>query len=309
MVLFTSNRPLYRAENIKAVYDAYDGRKEFIQTDPWRRDDRLSSHKYAIRVCDEFISASPGKAVMIGHAISGGKTYGLDQPNPYHNRRNAELLTHVIASSEEMIPLVAKQSGVLESHVLPLGTPRTDAYIGARKGDGGTFLAEKRAYLFAPTFRNAGESDYPRIDWEWLDAHLTDEEIFVVKPHMVKKHMLDGHWKHLVEVPSTDPSTPYLMDCDVLITDYSSIMFDAHVLRKPVVLFEKNKGYVQTRGMYLEYPGGYSSRYCTDEKELLDLLRQADRPQKEDRECLRRTASACDGHASERVARLIKEML
>ena len=31
---FTSRRPLQRAENIKAIYDAYDGKKAFSQMDP-----------------------------------------------------------------------------------------------------------------------------------------------------------------------------------------------------------------------------------------------------------------------------------
>ena len=31
-VLFTSVRPLKRAENIKAVYDKYQGKKEFVRS-------------------------------------------------------------------------------------------------------------------------------------------------------------------------------------------------------------------------------------------------------------------------------------
>lgn len=309
MVLFTSNNALNRAENIKAVYDAYDGEKVFIRTNPWKHDPELSSAKYSLRVTDEFITESPGKAIMIAHGISGGKTYGLDQPHPYHKTRNARLLTYVIATSSQTVWLMAKQCGVDTSRVLPLGMPRTDAYFGKKKGDGGTILAEKRAYLYAPTFRGRYDPPMPCVNWEYIDESLTDGELLVVKPHMVTKHILDGVYKHIVEVSSEEPSTPYLIDCDVLVTDYSSIMLDAHILEKPVVLFEKNKGFTETRGLYLPYPHGYASRYCTNERDLVDMIREANAPQEEDMLCREITASACDGHSAERVVRLIKELI
>lgn len=308
MILFTSDRPLYRAENIKAVYDAYDGEKMFIRTDPWHYNPEVESKKYSLRVCDEFIFSSPGKAIMIGHGISGGKSFGLDQPNPYFRRENARFLTYVISTSEATRDLVARQSGVAIGNVLPLGMPRTDAYFGRIKGDGGTILAEKRAYLFAPTWRNQHEGSFPDIDWDYLDSLLCDDEVLAVKPHMLTRHVLKKQYRHIVEVSSDAPSTPYLIDCDVLVTDYSSIMLDAHVLRKPVVLFEKQKGYAESRGMYLQYPDEYASRYCTTEADLVYILRTAFEPLEADIRCREYTASACDGHSTERVVKLIREV-
>lgn len=305
-VLFTSNQSLARAENINAVYQGYDGEKDFIQTFPWKYDKRLGSSRYALRVCDEFIGASPGKAVMIGHAISGGKTYGLDQPHPYYNKEYASLLTYVIASSEEMIPIVARQSGVPESRVLPLGVPRTDAYFRPSN----RILPDKRTYLYTPTFRNDWETPMPEIDWQYLDSELTDQELFIVKPHMATVSILQQRkFRHIIEISSRAASIPYLLDCDVLITDYSSILLDAHVARKPVVLFEKVSGYVSGRGMYLPYPYGYASRYCTTEKELIAMIRNAEGQGEEDIACLKKTAGGCDGHSTERVVGLIRSML
>ena len=53
MVLFTSHRPLTRAENIRAALEGYDGDKQFIQIDPCRPNiSALSSPAYRIRVAD-----------------------------------------------------------------------------------------------------------------------------------------------------------------------------------------------------------------------------------------------------------------
>ena len=309
MVLFTANKPLARAENINAVFSAYDGNKTFVYTNPAIFTPELTSKRYRIRVADEFVTTSPGKCIHIGHGISGGKTYGLDQPRPYYHERYAHLLTYVITTSKDMIPLVAKQCGVPTEKVLPLGMPRTDMYFGTKKGDGKTPYADKRMYLYAPTFRANTETPAPDIDWDYIDSVLTDDEILVVKPHMITRYILKKHYGHIIEAPSDQPSAPYLIDCDVLITDYSSIMFDAHVLEKPVVLFEKLKGYIRTRGMYFHYPEEYASRYCTNEHDLIDVLRDADAPQDVDIKCRNMTAGACDGHSTERVCELIKSLL
>ena len=306
-VLFTSRRPLGRCENITAVYNAYDGPKDFIQESWKNHDPRITSGEFHVLVCDEFVPYSPGTLIMIEHGISGGKSYGLDQPNPYHRQEWAKLIDYAVCTSTDTVGLTARSRGIPESRVLPLGMPRTDAYVGKKKGDGGTFLAKKRAYLFAPTFRNRHEPPMPKYDWDYIDRNLTDNEILVVKPHMVTGTLLKGEYKHIVEVPSTEPSAPYLIDCDVLITDYSTILFDGHLLGKPVVLFEKKKGFAEKRGMYFPYPEGYASRYVATEEDLLACIRNAKGQQEADLQCLERACSACDGHSTERVVDLIKK--
>lgn len=307
-VLFTSRRPLGRCENITRVFNAYEGPKDFIQ-ESWKKPDRrIFNGGYTAMVADEFVPWSPGKLIMIGHGISGGKSYGLKQPHPYHSERNAKLIDYVVCTSEETVVLEAEQAGVPESKVLPLGMPRTDEYFGKHKGDGGTFLAGKRAYLYAPTFRNRHEPPMPSVDWGLIDSMLTDDEVLMVKPHMVTKHILEGRYRHILETSSGDPSAPYLIDCDVLITDYSTIMLDAHVLGRPVVLFEKEPGFVGRRGLWLPYPDGYASRYCTTEGELVQMIRRANGQREPDLLCRERTAGACDGHSTERVVDLIRSI-
>lgn len=307
-VLFASVRPLERAENLKTVYDLYDGEKAFVRMSPWRKHPEICSGKYSLLVADEFPAQSPGKVLMIGHAMAGGKLYGLDQSRPYITRADTALLTCVITTGCAMVPLTAKQSGVSEDAVLPLGLPRTDAYFGKRKGDGGTFLKDRRAYLYAPTYRNVGETPLPRIDWERIDAALDDGEVLAVKPHMMSGRVLEGKYRHLREISPEEPSTPYLLDCDVVVTDYSTILFDAHILEKPVVLFEKDTGYLQTRGMYLPYPQGYASRYCRTEDELVHVMREAEGMGEADRRCRELASDACDGHSAERICRQIRRM-
>lgn len=304
-VLFASVKPLERAENIRAVYDAYDGEKAFVQTNGRREHPAIRSGRYDLMVIDEFPMESPGKIIMLLHGIAGGKTYGLDQPHPYYAAWQAPLIDAFVTTGTGTVRMMAKCANLPEDRVLPLGMPRTDGYIGKRKGDGGTVLANKRAYLYAPTFRSGGETPFPQIDWDWLDGELTDDELLVVKPHMATPRIDFGNRKHIVAASNAEPSAPYLMDCDVVITDYSTIMFDAYLLGKPVVLFEKAQGYTQTRGMYLMYPDEYCSRYCMDEGTLLQMIRGADGLTNTERNVIKYVADMCDGHSTERVVDLI----
>ena len=308
-VLFASTRPFERAENIHALYDAFDGPKEFIQTNGCRRHGAIRSGKYDLMVIDEFPTETPGKCIMIWHAIQGGKLIGLDQPYPYYSKWQSSLMNCIVTSGHGAVPMFARCSGLPEEKILPLGLPRTDDYIGRRKGNGGTILATKRSYLYVPTFRTNAETPFPDIDWQWLDENMNEDELLVLKAHTASGDIgVSPRARHIVEVPSGEPTAPYLIDCDVVITDYSSVMFDGYLLGKPAILFEKRKGYTETRGMYLDYPYQYSSRYCTNEKDLLHLLRTSYGLRSTEERVLHFVADACDGNATERVCDLIRQM-
>ena len=120
--------------------------------------------------------------------------------------------------------------------------------------------------------------------------------------------VLTGKFRNILWIDAQEPTAPYLIDCDAVISDYSTVIFDGYLLGKPAVLFEKQKGYTETRGMYLQYPEQYCSRYSTDERELLDQLREARGLRGTEKEVLRLVADACDGHATERVCWMIKSL-
>ena len=314
VVLFCSNRPLGRAENITALWDAWNGEKRFAKLGHGGAETvKRAEGNFGLIVTDEFIppvvNKKTCKTVMITHGVAGGKTYGLDQPRPYVSRRTTRALDYIIAPSEHMRELMAKQSGVDIEKVIPLGMPRTDAYF-----TDDVFAIQyrgkfPRVYLYAPTYRNGIEQPYPDIDIELLDDLLSDDEILLIKRHMVGG-ISKVECRHIFDVPSYEPTTPYLLACDVLITDYSSILFDAHVCKKPVVLFTKqNDRYLQNRGMYFDYPGFYSSRYATNERALIEICRTAFEPLETDIACRETTAALCDGQSTKRVIEFLKGLI
>lgn len=299
-VLFVSLRPLERAENIKAVYDGYDGEKQFIQKQIHESiKNLLDTGRYRVLVTDELMNESPGKYIFIGHGAGAGKTYGFDQPRPYFNR--PDLITYAIASSQSMVRHVAKQLQLSESQVIPLGFPRMDAYFEeTQKHDGKPF------WLFAPTFRN-----WPfNVNWNEINWHIPKDRKLIVKPHMMQPNILGRSvWSGVETASASEPSSWYLMQMEALVTDYSSIMFDAMVIRKPYVLFAKDcNAYMTTRGMYYVYPEDYGPYFCAEESDLISMLEEAQWNDacEESRDFY---VGACDGHSVERTVELIRSCL
>ena len=306
-VLFTSNRPLERAENLKAVFSAYDGDKEFIHVDPTKM--TVFKEGYSIRVADEIPKWSPGKCIFIGHGIAGLKTYGVDQPNPYATQKNMDAIDYYLAPSKYTIGIIKQHLGVVnEDRILPLGMPRTDGLFSDESDIG---FEGKTIYLYAPTYRTPQEIPYPKIDWAYINSRLNDDEILLVKPHMLTKMHVENYDKVKLISPNI-PSIPFVKACDVLITDYSSIMFDAYIAMKPVVLFFTQKDldmYSQNRGLYFTYPDEYSCILCKNENDLVDTVRYAKMTGFKEHDKRELFCSECDGHSTDRVVELIKSIV
>lgn len=312
-VLFTSDRPLERAENLKAVWDAYDGPKEFIRylTDSCR----ALSDQYSVFVTDEIpkVCKNRGRAkvIFVSHGMPGDKKYGLDCTQAH--RAGAEQIDFAVCPSEYGSRHLQRQLGLSEKHMIALGFPMADRYFGKEKGDGGTVLAEyAKSYLYAPTWRYVTNPPLPKIDWRKVDSLLGYDEVIVVKRHMCTEEPLVGEdLPHVREFGNMVPSAPYLIDCDVLATDFSSILFDGYVLGKPSVLVTDGANdYIRVHGMLEEYPGWYGSRTVKaegNEEGFVEMLREAyDGGMGEvERSCIAKVAGVCDGNASMRVADLI----
>ena len=313
-VLFVSQLPLGRCENLTAVWSGYTGPKSFRMGSESMR--TAEADGFDVVVCDCLPAYIEGKrrvkSINIGHGITGDKLYGADEKHrPWYDQAAANQIDHAIATSEAGVPIVARQFRIPESRVLPLGMPRTDAYFMERPVRHGG----KTTYLYAPTFRG-GDGRLPRMDWEKLDSLLGDDERFAVKRHYFTEGRLSPHGlAHVSEFDPNVPSAPFLESCDVLLTDYSSIMFDAYLLGKPSVLtVDDQDEYLSKRGMYHPYPSFYSSRWLYaegNEDSLVAMLREAADNGMADveRECIATVAGACDGHSTERVCELVRSLL
>lgn len=120
----------------------------------------------------------------------------------------------------------------------------------------------ERIYAYMPTWRDTQMQIPHRFRGSELmsylmqiDSRLADNEILYVNLHPLARTTVDfSIFKHVVEFPAELETYEFLACCDVLITDYSSVLFDFAVTRKKIVLFSYDVDlYLQDRGLYLRY--------------------------------------------------------
>lgn len=156
----------------------------------------------------------------------------------------------------------------------------------------------KKIMLWAPTFR--GSAANPSVCgaevMENLREQLTEEWYVITKyhPHMESKGMCST-----TDIP-TEQLLPFV---DLLVTDYSSIIFPYAIYEKPILFFAPDlEEYWNTRGFYLEYESlpGIIAR---NEQELKDGIHNVDFAFNRDTmdEFYHEYMVGCDGNATNRI--------
>lgn len=205
--------------------------------------------------------------VQVWHAVAALKRFGLDSLTPLADpeRRFLHRYYDVVVCTAERSRLPWSAAfGVPADRVLPLGTPRTDALVDtaalavtrdavlARHPE----LRGKRVILYAPTFRGRGAAKHAsgELDGAALRAALPDDHVLVLKTHPnLDPAATSTAGFDLVIDPATEIND-LLTATDVLITDYSSSIFEWAMLRRPLVLLVPDlESYEQDPGLYLDY--------------------------------------------------------
>ena len=221
-----------------------------------------------------------------------------------------------------MRPFYARAFGIPLESVRALGVPRTDLLLDDRRRAAAKeallsrcpSLRDKTVYLYAPTFRESGGTVQPfdpKLDFAALDASLRDDEVLAVTRHPVMKtpFFAPGAYAHVCDL-TAEPTGDLLCAADVLLTDYSSVLFDASLLGVPTVFYCPDRRTYE-RSFYLDLDRDLPGPLTESADDVLPLLRQVREAPPAERIrafCARQTA-ACDGRSTARVAALIRAYL
>jgi CDP-ribitol ribitolphosphotransferase len=182
--------------------------------------------------------------------------------------------------------------GIPPEAVIPTGLPRIDTFLDPERADrlkqefksDYPQFAGKKVILFAPTFRGRGASsafyDYSRLDFARLHEACGDEYVVLFRMH----HFVPGappipeeFSDRLVDFSHFPDTNDLLHSVDVLITDYSSIVYEFSLLDRPMLFFAYDKDlYSATRGFHRSYEETAPGRICTTMDELVDALKTGD---------------------------------
>ncbi|AEJ30916.1 bifunctional glycosyltransferase family 2 protein/CDP-glycerol:glycerophosphate glycerophosphotransferase [Leuconostoc sp. C2] len=185
----------------------------------------------------------------------------------------------------DYVAKIAAQAYLHEATVLNVGYPRNDMLVQAAGTNRSAELkqkmgisANKRVVLYAPTWRKRGEVKL-ELDYQHLAANLPEDTLVVIKPH------------HLNTVIEFEPITgkvvladenftidDYYLVADVMITDYSSTMFDYALLKKPMIFYVYDyETYALSRGLNFDFEADAPGPLVYNQEEMETALKQYNR--------------------------------
>jgi CDP-glycerol glycerophosphotransferase len=226
-----------------------------------------------------------------------------------HNVPNWDIL---LSPNSFSTPILRGAFG-FSGKMLEAGYPRNDLLLAPEAGE---VRARTRArlgigdgqvaVLYAPTFRD--DAPFAREpDVQQLARGLGESHVVLLRAHNIDARRLSlgsGRFKDVTRYP--DNRELYLA-ADVLVADYSSLIFDFAVTRKPIILFTPDLVHYrdEVRGFYFdleaEAPGPVLAEVADVQAAIEDLDGVEERSKDAYARFVERFCHLDDGRASERV--------
>lgn len=219
---------------------------------------------------------------------------------------------------------IFKRCFAFNKTVLEIGYPRNDILINSNQDDILNLKKriglplDKKIILYAPTWRDnqyykKGEYKFAStIDFDALKSALSDEYVMIVKYHYLVKDNVDwGKYKDFIfQFGETEDIASLYLVSDILITDYSSVMFDYSVLNRPMIFFTYDLDDYKNnlRGFYFDFLAEAPGPVVLDNDSLIDAIKNFNMEDwKEKYEAFHNKYNHCDdGHAGDKIVELIK---
>lgn len=238
-------------------------------------------------------------------------------------RRSSKTWDYLIAQNE-FSSQIFKRAFDFHGTMLEIGYPRNDVLF--RKNNPECIVElkkklgiplDKKVLLYAPTWRDDAyydKSSYKFVsplDFKKVKDALSSDYIMIVKYHYMVKECID--WSiydgfYRVFDNSYDIADLYLVS-DMLITDYSSVMFDYSLLKRPMLFYAYDlEQYKNTlRGFYFDFekeaPGPI---FTTTEEFITQVINYEPNSYKDKYELFdKKYHSYESGNAAEQVIKLI----
>jgi CDP-glycerol glycerophosphotransferase (TagB/SpsB family) len=140
----------------------------------------------------------------------------------------------------------------------------------------------KKVFLYAPTFRKIGETVNPfderflsELD-RWL---IKENHVLLIKQHPYADKITGlGGFTNIIDVSESSQDIQEMLICvDVLISDYSSVVFDFTLTNNPIIFFPYDRDvYKAPEGMFEDYDREMPGPFAYKPSELMALMKNVD---------------------------------
>jgi len=257
------------------------------------------------------------KVIQIWHACGGIKKFGCDTSRRFPIKNYG----YVYVAGEAFKESFSSAFDISKERIISLGVAKTDILYDKDKMEGYKkemyrrypVLEGKKVVLYAPTFRGDGafELKYVNLDMAYLSRKLGEEYAIIYKMHpFLEKINLDKNGSdNIINANKVDIYKLFSVT-DVLISDYSAIIFDYSILEKPIILYAPDlEEYERDRGFYYDYKELAPGPICRKEKEIINTILTERYDLQKVRNMKHKFFDYHDGKSANRVAKHIEELM
>ncbi len=174
----------------------------------------------------------------------------------------------VYVSGEACVAPYADAFGMTQERIYPLGVPRTDqllntvrqARVREKLYDRYPEWRKKRIILLAPTFRGNGQTTAhydQELDFEKFRRELGPDTVLMLRMHPFVLNppiVPDAYSDQIINMTDYPDINDLMQIADILITDYSSVIFEFALLQKPMIFLVNDlQSYKAERDFYFPY--------------------------------------------------------
>ncbi len=258
--------------------------------------------------------------IQLWHAGVGFKATGYSRwgckgaVSPMSSHRQ---ITYATVSSVKVRDIFAELWGIAKEQIIPCGIPRMDRFLDreAAEETKRRLLAAypdctgRQVMLFAPTYRGRGYKDahypYERIDFHAMHR-LAKEKGWIVllkmHPWIRQKPPIPDDCKDLIMDAGKEQIEDLFQITDLLITDYSSALFEFSLLQKPMLFYAFDEEiYEKDRGFHRPYRENAPGKVVADFEALLGAIEAEDFESEKVTEYVRDHFDITDTNACDRV--------
>ena len=269
------------------------------------------------------------KLIQLWHACGAFKTFGFTRlskpkgsPQPTRNHRSYDFVT---VSSTYCKKCHSEGFGIPTDNVVATGIPRTDVFFdenykaNARKKfyrEHPTFKG-KKIILFAPTFRGMVKETafYPTemFDISEVCAKIPEDYAIIIKHHPFVNDVQpipDEYADRVIDLSADNELNDLLFVTDVIITDYSSLVFEASLIDIPMIfyVFDLEK-YINERDFYFDFKLYAPGKIVYSTEQLITAIKNQDYCTERIKPFADMFFDYRDGKSTERVVNLIYDNL
>ncbi|NKE06824.1 CDP-glycerol glycerophosphotransferase family protein [Mesobacillus selenatarsenatis] len=291
----------------------------------------LATSKYWVVNTNLHPDLSPRKETVYlqtWHAAGAFKKFGLDLPESRGQekeswKRDTSHWTKLISSSESIVETYASACGINQRKIYPIGLPRNDIFfktndIAKMKKDfykDYNIPDDKKIILYAPTYRDTDNDNPINLDFSKLQKELGQQYVFVLKLHpFLANYKFKAATKEeeqfVLNLSSIDDIQDLLLIADVLITDYSSVIFDFAITGRPMIFYSYDLGAYE-RGFDFDYrtklPGPIVFNQEELEVELKDYRKLSETYHEAVLQFAKEYNAGFDGKSTEKAVKLLLE--